>query len=72
MSTSTGRGDATLSDMKRRRKGSKNDINKDTNEFGEKLASDTATEGIKTFDAEVKHYDADGTSITPLPVLPHS
>jgi dihydrosphingosine 1-phosphate phosphatase len=70
VSASTGRANTTLSNMKRRRNGSRNDFNQDANSFGEKFngtvlqASDTAGDDVKTPDEEVTHYDADGTSVT--------
>lgn len=69
VSTSTGRsgrGTVTFSDMKKRKNGSKNEFGQEVNTFREKTdghasqASETAGGG-KTSEAEVKHYDADGT-----------
>lgn len=67
VSVSTGRArpTTTLSDMKRRANGSKNDLSQDAKSLGEKhngtvrQASETANGGVKTSEAEVKHYDAE-------------
>lgn len=75
MSASTGRsgrGSATLSDMKKRKNGSKNEFGQDVKTFREKTnehprqASETAGSD-KTSEEEVKHYDADGTFIVISP-----
>jgi hypothetical protein len=70
VSVSTGRrGNVTLSDMKKRRNGSKNDFGQDFRIFGEKYngtvrqVSESPSDGVKTSEGEVKHYDADGKSI---------
>lgn len=69
VSVSTGRGHATLSDMKRRKNGSENDLHQGAKASKEKFdgtvrqASETAGGGVKTSDPKVKHYDADGTPI---------
>ena len=76
VSASTGRGNVTLSNMKRRRNGLRNDFDQHPKAFGEKFngkvqqASDTAADGVETSDAEVKHYDADGASIDCLSKSP--
>ena len=67
----SGKGGITLSDMKKRRDGSKNEFGRDVKAFGEKTngpvrqASETAGGGGAS-DAEVKHYDADGTFYRPF------
>lgn len=73
VSVSTGRGNPNLSDMKRRiRAGSKNEFDQSVRAFGEKFngtvrqASETADDGVRTPDTEVRHYDADGMSIIPF------
>jgi len=75
VSTSTGRsgrGGVTLSDVKKRKNGSKNDFGQDAKTFGEKTngrvyqASETAGDPNSS-EAWVKHYDADGMFYLPSP-----
>lgn len=70
VSTSTGRsgrGSVTPSDVKKRRNGSGNEFGQDAKTFREKAngparqASEAVGGGGMTSEAEVKHYDADGT-----------
>jgi len=64
VSASTGRGISTLSEMKKRKNGPKNEFGQDAKRFGENAdgrvrhASETAG-GDKTSEAGVRHYDAD-------------
>jgi hypothetical protein len=77
VSVSTGRrGNVTLSDMTKRRNGSRNDFGQDFRTFGEKhngtvrQASESPSDDVKASEGEVKHYDADGKSISPSPSVP--
>lgn len=74
VSASTGWGSAALSDVKKRRNGSRNDFSQDVKAFGEerndeatRRASETVGGGGKTSEGGVKHYDADGKSMLSLP-----
>jgi len=64
VSASTGRGISTLSEMKKRKNGPRNEFGQDAKRFGENAdgrvrhASETAG-GDKTSEAGVRHYDAD-------------
>ena len=66
VSTSTGRGNATYTEVKKRKNGSKNEFDQDVKTFREKAndhtrqASETAGDS-GTSEAGVRHYDADGT-----------
>ena len=68
----SGRGNVTLSDVKKRKNGSRNEFDQDVKTFREKTdgharqASETAGGGGGS-EAEVKHYDADGTFIIVSP-----
>ena len=74
VSTSTGRGGVSLSDVKKRKNGSKNEFGQDVKTFREKTnehtrqASETAGDG-GTFDVGVRHYDADGTFFILFPPI---
>ena len=73
VSASTGRGNTTSSDMKRRRNGLKNGFGQDVKTYGEKhngtvrQANETVGNGAKASEAEVKHYDAEGEPIFSFP-----
>jgi len=66
----SGRGGVASSDVKKRRNGSKDEFGQDVKTFWEKAdgpvrqASETAGGDGNTSEAEVKHYDADGTFVT--------
>jgi hypothetical protein len=72
VSASTGRGNATPLDMKRRRNASKVGFSQDAKAHGEKdnasvrQASETASDGAKASETEVKHYDAEGELMFPF------
>lgn len=76
VSASTGRGITTLSELKKRRNGTKNEFGQDAKQFRENAngrvrQASEAADGGKTSGAGVRHYDADGTLLvfSPRPVV---
>ena len=67
----SGRGSVTPSDVKKRKNGSNHEFGQDDRTFQEKANGHVrqASDGAKASEAEVRHYDADGTFVT-LPSQP--